>query len=40
MEEVQKCLRAQNSNRDKIEIHALVYRWRKAVEVDGDCAEK
>jgi hypothetical protein len=33
---MKKCLRLKNSNWYKKNIDALVYRWRKAVEVDGD----
>jgi hypothetical protein len=33
-EDVKKCLRVQNSHRWKKYLDVLVYRWRKAVEVD------
>jgi hypothetical protein len=36
IEEVKKWLRVQDSDWYKTGIHALVSRWRKAVEVDGD----
>jgi histone-lysine N-methyltransferase SETMAR len=39
-EEVKKGLRVQDSDLYKTGIHALVSRWRKAVEVDGDYVEK
>jgi hypothetical protein len=37
---VKKWLRVQNSNWYKKGIDALVSRWRKAAEVDGDYVEK
>jgi hypothetical protein len=38
--EVKKWLRVQNSNRYKKGIDALISRWPKAVEVDGDYIKK
>jgi hypothetical protein len=40
VEEVKKWLRVQDSDWYKTGIHALVCRWRKAVEFDGDYVEK
>jgi hypothetical protein len=37
---VKKWLRVQISDWYKKGLDALVYRWRKAVEVDGDYVEK
>jgi histone-lysine N-methyltransferase SETMAR len=39
-EKVKKWLRVQDSDWHKMGIHAVVSRWHKAVEVDGDYAEK